>query len=113
MFANTEIKNAVNMYEMMKRDLYAFIVKERKSPLDFEGYVHSCVPVASFLYDITEPNQSQETYHMLWDIGTGIANLLENDLRLWGKTQGIKYLKVAPDRHCESVTLEVVFQEQE
>ena len=35
MLDNNEIKNAVNMYETMKRDLHNHLVKKCESPLDY------------------------------------------------------------------------------
>ena len=82
-----------------------------KSPIDYEGVIELHPDVVTIAYPINEENQSRETYRMLIDIGMGIENLLKNDLRLWGKTQGVKSLEVAPDRRCETIILEVIFQD--
>ena len=110
MFTNTEIKNVANAYNVMKMDLHTFMAKERKSPLDFEGEVEISQEVVTFSYPIREENQSRETYHTLMGIGIILENMLKSDLRIWGKTQGVKSLEVAPDRRCETVILEVIFQ---
>ena len=111
MFSNTEIKNVINAYNVMKGDLHSLMVKDMKSPLDYEGVVELHPDIATIAYPINEKNQTRETYHALMDIGMGIESLLKTDLRLWGKTQGVKSLEVAPDRRCETIILEVIFQD--
>ena len=111
MFTNIELKNIINAYNIMKRDLHTLLVKGGKSPLDYEGDADMCPQVASFSYPIHEDNQSHETYRTLIDIGKAIENMLKIDARFWNKTQGVKSIQVAPDHRCETVILEVVFQE--
>ena len=107
MSTNTEIKNVINAYNIMKADLHTLLVKGSKSPLDYDGIANIEPEVVSFEYPINEANQSKKTYDMLFDIGDALANMLKADLRLWNKTSGIRALVVAPDRRCETVILEV------
>ena len=109
MFTNTEIKNVINAYNIMKADLHSYISKERRSPLDFEGSIDISPEAVTFSYPIREENKSRETYHALMGIGIILEDMLKGDLRIWGKTPGIKCLEVAPDRRCETVVLEIVF----
>ena len=108
MLINKEISNAAKFYQIAKRDLHTLLVKESKSPLDYEGVITPYPYITSLVYTIKE-EQSKETYDALVGISRLIENLLKEDLRLWGKTQGIKTLKVAPDLRCESVVMEIVF----
>ena len=111
MFTNAEIKNVANAYNAMKMDLHTYIAKERRSPLDFEGSIDISPEAVTFSYPIREENKSRETYHALMGIGIILEDMLKGDLRIWGKTAGIKCLEVAPDRRCETVVLEIVFQD--
>ena len=107
MLSNKEISNAAKFYQIAKRDLHTLLVKESKSPLDYEGVITPYPYITSLVYTIKE--EHKETYDTLVGISRLIENLLKEDLRLWGKTQGIKTLKVAPDLRCESVVMEIVF----
>ena len=111
MFSNTEIKSAVNFYTVLKKDLHTLLVKERKSPLDYEGAITVCPCITSFEYSVQEENQNSKTYHALVDASVLIENMLKVDVQLWGKTRGIKCIEVGPDHRCEKVVMEIVFQD--
>ena len=108
---NTEIKNAVVAYSVMKRDLHTLLVKESKTPLDFIGEIEVHPYFVTLTYPIEERKQSRETYHAVVDASVLLENMLKDDIRLWEKTQGIKWLEIAPDHRCETVVMEIGFQE--
>ena len=107
---NTEIKNAVVAYSVMKRDLHT-LVEGSKSPLDYIGEIEEHPHITSFTYPIEEERQNREVYHALVSIGILIENMLKEDLRIWGKTRGIRCIEIAPDHRCETVVMEIIFQE--
>ena len=109
MFAANEIQNAIRFYEVLKKDLHTLLVKGSISPLDFDGDIKIQPYFTSFTYVINEKEQSKETHDILLKSSVLIENMLKSDLRLWGKTQGIKWLEVAPDHRCETVVMEIGF----
>ena len=109
MFAANEIQNAIRFYEVLKKDLHTLLVKGSISPLDFDGDIKIQPYFTSFTYVINEKEQSKETHDILLKSSVLIENMLKSDLRLWDKTQGIKWLEVAPDHRCETVVMEIGF----
>ena len=109
MFAANEIQNAIRFYEVLKKDLHTLLVKGSISPLDFDGDIKIQPYFTSFTYVINEKEQSKETHDILLKSSVLIENMLKSDLRLWDKTQGIKWLEVAPDHRSETVVMEIGF----
>ena len=109
MFTANEIQNAIRFYEVLKKDLHTLLVKGSISPLDFDGEIVIHPYITSINYLINEKEQSEETYDILLKSSVLIENMLKSDLRLWDKTQGIKWLEVAPDHRCETVVMEIGF----
>ena len=109
MFATNEIQNAIRFYEVLKKDLHTLLVKGSISPLDFDGEIVIHPYITTFTYPINEKEQSEETHDMLLKSSALMENMLKSDLRLWNKTQGIKWLEVAPDHRCETVVMEIGF----
>ena len=107
MCIDNEIINAINFYQVLKKDLHTMIVKGSKTPLDYEG---NLTEEGHIEYQINEEDQSKEMHRALIDIGMLLESMLKNDVRLWDKTQGIAYIEVAPDHRCETIVLEVRFQ---
>ena len=108
MCIDNEIINAINFYQVLKKDLHTMIVKGSKNPLDYEG---TLTEKGRIEYQINEEDQSKEMHRALINVGILLENMLKNDVRLWDKTQGIAYIEVAPDHRCEIIVLEVLFQE--
>ena len=108
MLDNNEIKNAVNMYETMKRDLHNHLVKKCESPLDYTGEFTVLPYCVTFEYPIKE-NKNREVHDMLLDMGVAIKNMLKTDIAIWGKTRGIKSLEVAPDPGCHEMIVEILY----
>ena len=107
---NNEIKNASIAYSVMKRDLHTLLVKESKSPIDYIGKIEVHPYFVTLTYPIEEGNkQSRETYHAVVDVSVLLENMLKDDLRLWEKTSGLKWLEIAPDHRCETVVMEIGF----
>ena len=106
---NNEIKNASIAYSVMKRDLHTLLVKESKSPIDYIGKIEVHPYFVTLTYPIEENKQSQETYHAVVDVSVLLENMLKDDLRLWEKTSGLKWLEIAPDHRCETVVMEIGF----
>ena len=106
---NNEIKNASIAYSVMKRDLHTLLVKESKSPIDYIGKIEVHPYFVTLTYPIEENKQSRETYHTVVDVSVLLENMLKDDLRLWEKTSGLKWLEVAPDHRCETVVMEIGF----
>ena len=75
---NTEIKNAVVAYSVMKRDLHT-LVEGSKSPLDYIGEIEEHPHIVSFIYPIEEERQNSEVYHALVSIGILIENMLKEE----------------------------------
>ena len=112
MLNTNEIKNAIRFYEVLKKDLHNLMVKGMDSPLDFEGRTKVYPElVISFEYRINEIYQSKKTYNMMLNASILIESMLKNDVRLWGKTHGIKSVQVIPDHRCETVVMEIGFME--
>ena len=109
MSISNEIINAVNFYAVLKKDLHTLLVKESKSPIDYEGKLFTVDNGWYIKYPINEEQQSSEMYHALISIGILLESMLKNDIQLWDKTQGIRMIKVAPDYRCESIILDVSF----
>ena len=108
---STETKNAIKFYEILKKDLHTLLVEGGKSPLDYEGIAELYPDFVSLQYPIQEKDQSRKMYNALLDIGEAISNMLKGDVRIWGKTQGIKSIEIAPDHRCELVIMEIIFQD--
>ena len=108
---NTEIKNAVVAYSVMKRDLHTLVEGSKSSPLDYIGEIEEHPHIVSFIYPIEEERQNREVYNALVSISILIENMLKEDLRIWDKTHGIKSIEIAPDHRCETIVLEVLYQE--
>ena len=107
---NNEIKNASIAYSVMKRDLHTLLVKESKSPIDYIGEIEVHPYFVTLTYPMIEENkQSRETYHAVVDVSVLLENMLKDDLRLWEKTSGLKWLEIAPDHRCETVVMEIGF----
>ena len=107
---NNEIKNASIAYSVMKRDLHTLLVKESKSPIDYIGKIEVHPYFVTLTYPMIEENkQSRETYHAVVDVSLLFENMLKDDLRLWEKTSGLKWLEIAPDHRCETVVMEIGF----
>ena len=109
MFTANEIQNAIRFYEVLKKDLHTLLVKGSISPLDFDGNIEIHPYITALTYPINEKEQSEETHDMLLKASALMENMLKIDLRLWNKTQGIKWLEVAPDHRCETVVMEIGF----
>ena len=107
---NNEIKNAVIAYSIMKRDLHT-LVEGSKSPLDYIGEIEVHPHFTEFTYPIEEHQKSREVYDAMVSISSLIENMLKDDIRLWGKTQNIKWIQVAPDHRGETVVMEIGFME--
>ena len=107
MFSANEIKNAVDMYNLMKKDLHTLLVKKSFAPLDYEGKIaNNGSGVVYIEYGI---NDDRESYEALIEAGKIIENMMKIDVRLWNKTQRIKYIEVAPDHWCGVMVMEILF----
>ena len=112
MFATNEIQNAIRFYEVLKKDLHTLLVKGSIAPLDFDGDIEIQPYITSFTYTINEKEQSKETHDILLKSSALMENMLKNDLRLWEKTSGLKWLEIAPDHRCETVVMEIGFSQK-
>ena len=108
MCIDNEIINAINFYQVLKKDLHTMLIKSSKTPLDYEG---NLTEEGHIEYQINEEHRDREMHRALIDAGILLESMLKNDVRLWDKTQGIEYIEVAPDHRCEIIVLEVLFQE--
>ena len=108
MCIDNEIINAINFYAVLKKDLHTLLVEGSKSPIDYIGEIEVHPYFTEFTYPIEE-RKSREVYDAMVSISSLIENMLKDDLRLWNKTQGIKWLEVAPDHRCETVVMEIGF----
>ena len=112
MSIGNEIINAVNFYQVLKKDLHTLLVKKSKVPFDYEGKLtlsDDCQPLLK--YSIEEDYQNSEMYHALISVGILLESMLKNDVRLWNKTEGIEMIRVAPDYRCETIILDVRFHD--
>ena len=109
MLKNKEIQSAVNFYAVLKKDLHTLLVKESKSPIDYIGKIEVHPYFVTLTYPIEENKQNRETYHAVVDVSMLLENMLKDDLRLWEKTSGLKWLEIAPDHRCETVVMEIGF----
>ena len=107
MCIGNEIINAINFYQVLKKDLHTMLIKSSKNPLDYEG---TLTEKGRIEYQINEEDQSKEMHRALIDAGILLESMLKNDVRLWDKTQGVERIEVAPDHRCETIVLEVRFQ---
>ena len=108
MCIDNEIINAINFYQVLKKDLHTMLIKSSKTPLDYEG---NLIEEGHIEYQINEEHRDREMHRVLINAGILLESMLKNDVRLWDKTQGIAYIEVAPDHRCEIIVLEVLFQE--
>ena len=106
MYIDNEFINAVNFYQVIKKDLHTMLIKGSKNPLDYEGTLTE----GGVEYQINEEHRDREMHRALIDAGILLESMLKNDVRLWDKTQGIESIEVAPDHRCETIVLEVRFQ---
>ena len=105
MFTANEINNAAKFYQIIKKDLHTVMVKKSASPLDYDGMVSIYPKTTTISYSITD----ECSYQLLADLCTCIEDMLKFDLRLWGTTQGIERIEVAPSLTCDVVVLELFF----
>ena len=110
MCIDNEIINAINFYAVLKKDLHTLLVEGSKSPIDYIGEIEVHPYFTEFTYPIEE-RKSREVYDAMVSISSLIENMLKDDIRLWGKTQNIKWIQVAPDHRCETVVMEIGFME--
>ena len=108
---NTEIKNAITFYAVLKKDLHTLLVKESTSPLDYIGKIEVHPHFTELTYPVEEGRKSREVYDAMVDFSVLTENMLKDDVRLWEKTSGIKWIQVAPDHRCETVVMEIGFME--
>ena len=107
MSISNEIINAINFYQVLKKDLHTLLIKNSKTPLDYEG---TLTEEGHIEYQINEEHRDREMHRALIDAGIILESMLKNDVRLWDKTQGVESIEVAPDHRCETIVLEVRFQ---
>ena len=107
MCIDNEIINAINFYQVLKKDLHTMLIKSSKTPLDYEG---NLTEEGHIEYQINEEHRDREMHRALINAGILLESMLKNDVRLWDKTQGIESIEVAPDHRCETIVLEVRFQ---
>ena len=110
MCIDNEIINAINFYQVLKKDLHTLLIKSSKTPLDYEG---TLTEEGHIEYQIHEEHRDREMHRALINAGILLESMLKNDVRLWDKTQGIENIEsieVAPDHRCETIVLEVRFQ---
>ena len=106
MFRSGEKNNAAKFYQLVKKDLHTLMVKGSDSPLDYDGMVSIYPKTTTISYSITD----ECSYQLLADLCSCIEDMLKFDLRLWGKTQGVERIEVAPSLSCDVVVLELFFQ---
>ena len=109
MCIDNEIINAINFYQVLKKDLHTMLVKKSEAPFDYEGKLFTVDNGGYIKYPINEEQRGSEMYHALISVGMLLESMLKNDVQLWDKTQGIRMIKVAPDYRCESIILDVSF----
>ena len=107
MCIDNKIINAVNFYQVLKKDLHTMLIKSSKTPLDYEG---NLTGEGYIEYPINEEHRDREMYRALINTSILLESMLKNDVRLWDKTQGIESIEVTPDHRCETIVLEVRFQ---
>ena len=110
MVKNKEIQSAINFYAVLKKDIHTLLVKESIYPVDYIGKIVMIPHFTELTYPIEE-RKSREVYEAMVSISSLIENMLKDDIRLWGKTQNIKWIQVAPDHRCETVVMEIGFME--
>ena len=106
MFKSGEKNNAAKFYQILKKDLHTLMVKKSNSPLDYDGMASVYPKTTVINYPITD----ECSYSLLADLCTVIEDMLKFDLRLWGTTQGIERIELAPSLTCDVVVLELFFQ---
>ena len=86
------IVNGIRLYETIKKDLHALLVKESKEVFDYEGDVEMEAGLVKFEY---EPSIALNMdYDSSITIVRTIKYMLKHDIMLWDKTQGISKLFV-------------------
>ena len=112
MCISNEMINVINLYQVLKKDLYTLLVKGSENPLDYEGKINTGGNKGRYLkYPINEENQGSEMYHALVSLGILLESMLKHDVQLWDKTQGIMSIRVAPDYRCETIVLDIISQD--
>ena len=100
-----ENQQLIQTYEVLKRDLHTLLVKESKSPLDYEGKVEFRDKSTTALRYMYCNNNTEEESDTLCSL---LEGMIKTDLRIWDKTQGVEGITaVVVDNDC-SGEIEIV-----